>query len=526
MALGRDTKRGQSPVSPVEFAEWIVRELQGAGHQALFAGGCVRDQLLGQTPKDYDVATSATPDQVRAIFGPRRTIPVGAAFGVITVIGNKTTGNVEVATFRSDGKYSDGRHPDQVTFSDPEHDAQRRDFTINGLFYDPVCGEVRDYVGGQADLQLRIVRAIRNPRERFEEDHLRMLRAIRFATVLNFQLDGDTRAAIQGLAEAIRTVSGERIAAEMRRLLESPHRGRGLELLRDSGLMAVLLPPLPSGPAASTRSGRSEPSPQPPALPEDPQSQPEPVRLEPESLEPVNPEPESLEPVNPEPVSLEPVSLEPKSPEPVIPEQPWRWTEDFRDACQQLSQLPPRREGLEISLAVLTLTELLRRATADTARHSHFESLASSAVSSLLRDFAARMRSVVQAWRLSNESKTIFKTLQHSLPVLARARDLPWSRLQPVLLLPRIEVALDTAEVLAASGWMDQASIVRARDCLRWPRERLNPAPLLTGDQLRQVGFSAGPELGRVLAELRQMQLDGALTDGPSAVAWALGQRR
>lgn len=477
-------------MSPAEFAEWIVRELQGAGHQALFAGGCVRDQLLGQTPKDYDVATSATPDQVRAIFGPRRTIPVGAAFGVITVIGDKTTGNVEVATFRSDGKYTDGRHPDQVTFSDPEHDAQRRDFTINGLFYDPVLGQVRDYVGGQADLQLRIVRAIRNPRERFEEDHLRMLRAIRFATVLNFQLDSDTRAAIQGLAAAIRTVSGERIAAEMRRLLESPHRGRGLELLRESGLMAVLLPPLPSGPAERTRSLTVEPTLHQAELSEPQQFKPDPERRESEDLE-----------------------------------QQSRWAEDFRDVCQRLSNLPPRREGLEISLAVLTLTELLRRATVDTKRHSHFTALADNAVSSLLRDFAARMQSVVHAWRLSNESKTIFKTLQHSLPVLARAHDLPWSRLQPVLLLPRIDVALDTAEVLAASGWMDQASIVRARDCLNWPMERLNPAPLLTGDQLRQAGFCAGPELGRLLAKLRQMQLDGELTDSESAIAWALDQR-
>lgn len=487
MALGRDDKRGRQPVSPVEFADWIVRELQGAGHQALFAGGCVRDQLLGQAPKDYDVATSATPDQVREIFGPRRTIPVGAAFGVITVIGNKTMGNVEVATFRSDGKYSDGRHPDQVTFSDPEHDAQRRDFTINGLFYDPVRGEVRDYVGGQADLQLRIVRAIRNPHERFQEDHLRMLRAIRFATVLDFQLDGDTRAAIQVLAEEIRSVSGERIAAELRRLLECPQRGRGLELLQESGLLAVLFPPLPGGPASSTRSLASEPPPQPPQQAE---------------------------------------QTEQTEQEQVRTERQRRRAEDFRQACQRLSELPPRREGLEISLAVLTLTELMRRATVGTPRHSHVGWLEASEVSSVFRAYAARMQAVVQAWRLSNESKTIFKTIQHSLPVLARAGALPWSRLQPVLLMPRIEVALDTAEVLAASGWVDPTPIARCRDCLRWPVERLNPAPLLTGDQLRQAGFCAGPELGRVLAELRQKQLDGELTDSGSARAWVLDHRR
>jgi len=477
VAFGGDSKPRRQPVSPVEFAEWIVRELQDAGHQALFAGGCVRDQLLGQTPKDYDVATSATPDQVRAIFGPRRTIPVGVAFGVITVIGSKTSGNVEVATFRSDGNYSDGRHPDQVTFSDPEHDAERRDFTINGLFYDPVLGQVRDYVGGQADLQQRIVRAIRDPRERFQEDHLRMLRAIRFATVLNFELDGETLVALQRLAPEIRTVSGERIAAEMRRMLASSHRGRGLKLLQESRLMAVLFPPLPNGPAWNTPGGPCAP----------PEQRPE------------------------------------QSPE--SPTQPGYWAEDFGQICQRLSELSPRREGLEICLAVLTLAELLRRVTPSTAGHPPFEWRETPPVAAVLQAYAARMQAVVHAWRLSNESKTIFKTIQRSLPALALARDLPWSRLQPVLLLPRIDVALDTAQILAASGWLDPASISRSRDCLSWPVERLNPAPLLTGDQLREAGLSAGPELGRILAELRQKQLDGELTDSDSARIWALDMR-
>jgi tRNA nucleotidyltransferase/poly(A) polymerase len=237
-----ESDRESQPPSPESFATWIVSRLQESGHQALFAGGCVRDRLLGQVPKDYDVATSATPDQVRAVFGQRRTLPVGAAFGVITVIGTKTTGNVEVATFRRDGSYSDGRHPDQVTFSDARHDAQRRDFTINGLFYDPLARCVLDYVAGEVDLHQGLIRAIGCPRERFGEDHLRMLRALRFATVLDFAMDQATLAAIQDLAPQIGTVSGERIAVEIHKIAASPHRGRGWLLLHDSGLMGQLLP--------------------------------------------------------------------------------------------------------------------------------------------------------------------------------------------------------------------------------------------------------------------------------------------
>src|SRR5262245_59517690 len=131
-----------------QFAVDVARMLRESGHQSLWAGGCVRDQLLGQTPKDYDVATDATPDRIREIFGKRRTLPIGAAFGVITVLGPKGAGQLDVVTFRKDAEYSDGRHPDAVTFSDAEHDAQRRDFTINGLFFDPLEQRVIDYVGG------------------------------------------------------------------------------------------------------------------------------------------------------------------------------------------------------------------------------------------------------------------------------------------------------------------------------------------------------------------------------------------
>lgn len=230
-------------MSPREFAIDVVRQLQRAGHSALWAGGCVRDQLMGRNPKDYDVATSAKPDQVRELFGRRRTLPIGASFGVITVLGPKSAGAIEVATFRCDGDYSDGRHPDSVRFTDAREDALRRDFTINGIFFDPLAQQVIDYVDGQTDLQRGIIRAIGNPRDRFEEDKLRMLRAIRFATTFDFQIENDTEKALRLLAGQIRLISAERIGAELIRLLCHVNRAKGCQLLADSGLIEFLLPP-------------------------------------------------------------------------------------------------------------------------------------------------------------------------------------------------------------------------------------------------------------------------------------------
>lgn len=229
------------PSQARDFARGVVLRLRGAGHEALWAGGCVRDELLRRTPADYDVATSALPDQVRSLFGRSRTLAVGAAFGVITVVGPKGSGQVEVTTFRTDAEYTDGRHPAGVRFSTAEEDAQRRDFTINGLFLDPVSGTVHDHVGGRADLEAGVVRAIGTPALRFGEDHLRMLRAVRFAAGFGFVLEAATRAAIERFAPMVATVSPERIAAELRTMLSRPGRSRALALLRDTGLARVVL---------------------------------------------------------------------------------------------------------------------------------------------------------------------------------------------------------------------------------------------------------------------------------------------
>lgn len=216
----------------------IVHRLQEAGFEAMYAGGCVRDMLRGVAPHDYDIATSARPEQVQSLF--RRTVAVGAQFGVISVMING--GDFQVATFRSDGIYSDGRHPESVHFSNAEEDARRRDFTVNGLFYDPICAQLRDYVGGQADLEAKILRAIGDPEARFAEDRLRMLRAVRFATVLGFEIEPNTWKAVQKHATSIVEVSAERIRDELLKTFHSPLRVRGLDLLDQSGLLNQILP--------------------------------------------------------------------------------------------------------------------------------------------------------------------------------------------------------------------------------------------------------------------------------------------
>ncbi len=240
-----------------QFAVEVVRRLREAGFAALWAGGCVRDQLLGLEPKDYDVATGATPEQIRTIFGRRRTLAIGQAFGVITVLGPSGAGQMDVATFRRDQGYSDGRHPDQVTFCSAQEDSQRRDFTINGMFFDPLENRVVDYVGGQEDLQRGLVRAIGDPAARFAEDKLRMLRAVRFAATLRFVIDPGTLAAVRSHATEIVLVSAERIGAELRRMLVNENRARALELLVASGLLPVVFPELHDTVPASAAVGES-----------------------------------------------------------------------------------------------------------------------------------------------------------------------------------------------------------------------------------------------------------------------------
>jgi len=225
--------------SPMEkTAREIAAHLRESGHIAYFAGGCVRDIVRGQTPKDFDIATDAKPENVQKLFP--RTYAVGAHFGVILVLENGF--QFEVATFRSDEAYIDGRHPSAVHFSSPEEDAKRRDFTINGMFYDPVAEEVIDFVGGRADIAAKLVRAIGDAAQRFAEDRLRMLRAVRFATVLGYKIDSQTWDALVANAASVNKISAERIREELARIFLSPNRMRGWDLLDSSGLMRAILP--------------------------------------------------------------------------------------------------------------------------------------------------------------------------------------------------------------------------------------------------------------------------------------------
>ena len=234
----------------------IVRRLREAGHVAYFAGGCVRDRMRGVEPHDYDIATSATPEQVQGLFA--KTVPVGAQFGVVLVLENDH--QFEVATFRSDEAYVDGRRPTSVRYSSPEEDAQRRDFTINGLFFDPTATETQsgarpggqigepslpgiiDYVGGCADIERKLVRTIGEPRQRFDEDKLRMLRCVRFAANLGYEIEEKTFATVKEMAAQIHVVSAERMRDELIKIFTRPNAGRGLQLLDESGLLQQILP--------------------------------------------------------------------------------------------------------------------------------------------------------------------------------------------------------------------------------------------------------------------------------------------
>ncbi len=222
-----------------EAAVKIAKRVREAGFQAFFVGGCVRDLVMGREPSDYDVATNAPPPEVLRLFPDGLT--VGMQFGVVVV--PRPEGNVEIATFRSDGRYLDGRHPTEVVYAErPEEDVRRRDFTINGLLYDPIQEKVLDYVGGQADLRARRVRTIGDPRLRFSEDRLRMLRAVRFAARFEFVLEAQTAAAIRELSSGISDVSPERVRGEIVRILTEGQAQRGFELLDETGLLKEVLP--------------------------------------------------------------------------------------------------------------------------------------------------------------------------------------------------------------------------------------------------------------------------------------------
>jgi tRNA nucleotidyltransferase/poly(A) polymerase len=406
-------------MTPREFAIQVVQKLQAANYQALWAGGCVRDQLLKRTPKDYDVATNARPEQIRQLFGHKRTMPIGAAFGVITVLGPRPAGQIEVATFRRDGNYSDGRRPDAVEFTNAREDALRRDFTINGIFYDPVADQVIDYVDGQGDLRRKRIRAIGDPHRRISEDKLRMLRGVRFAATFEFELDPFTLAAITEHATELSLVSPERIGAELVRMLTDPNRAAAAALLMESELLAEVLPddwPPPSQ----------------------------------------------------------------------FPADIWN---------QRLDELRRLKSKEFTSAAFVWL-------------RSYFELAETGVVASQLQS----------CWRLTNQQRAQLDWIAQHWLALLDAQSKPWSEIQPLLVNENIRPALDVATTLAGSS----AKVEFCRQCLTWPVEKLDPAPLLNGKDLIEMGFQAGPQFKSLLQTLRDRQLDGDIDSRAAAKAFVL----
>jgi tRNA nucleotidyltransferase/poly(A) polymerase len=415
------------PAAARQFAVVVVERLRKAGYESLWAGGCVRDQLLNKTPKDYDVATSATPAQVRDLFGQRRTHAVGASFGVITVLGPKPAGQIEVATFRRDAGYSDGRHPDSVTFSSAEEDAQRRDFTINGLFFDPLAGQTIDYVGGVEDLQRRVIRAIGDPYQRFAEDKLRMLRAVRFAATFDFALDEPTLVAITKQAHELVIVSAERVAAEMARMLVHENRAKAVELLLDSSLIDVILP--------------------------------EGKVLDPESDE------------------------------------------------------PPNVQRGDVGRRTLAVLSALVQPAFGTA------------LAALLRELPAHnaplAKVIGERWRLAREDSDLAGWLLAHEKLALAAHTSPWPRVQRMLICPQ---AVELVKYLRAVESVTLGVTPAAEFCaskLALPSDVLNPPPLITGDDLKQLGIKPGPQFKVILDAVRDGQLEERIKTRDEAVDFA-----
>ncbi|HET6883475.1 MAG TPA: CCA tRNA nucleotidyltransferase [Pirellulales bacterium] len=432
----------RDPVQQREFALSIVRRLRQAGHDAYWAGGCVRDALLGRQPKDYDVATDARPPQIRELFGRHTTLDIGAAFGVVAVVGPRPAGIVEVTTFRQEAGYLDGRHPDPegIRFTSAEKDAQRRDFTINGLFYDPLEADesrrVIDFVGGVGDLRRKVVRAIGNPRDRFDEDKLRMLRGVRFAATFDFDLDEATSTAIAELAPTVTVVSAERIAQEMRALLVLPGRARGMELLRQSGLLAVILPEL--------------------------------VSLAETPVERDRPESENL----------------------------WQRT------LAVLDRLPS--PGVPLALAALLHASVWHE---------------SGSVGDGPRAAAEIVKQVAERWRLSNKETDGAAWLVERHRALVSAESMPWPRLQRLLISPDIDDLLKLHAAIADASRHESTHVDFCRRCLQLPPEELNPAPVLTGDDLVRHGVPRGKHYKTLLEAVRDAQLEKRVKNLDEALA-------
>ncbi len=425
-------------------ALFVVRLLQKQGFQAVFAGGCVRDELLGVVPKDYDVATDATPDQLLTLFPRAHT--VGAHFGVVLVQVERHP--VEIATFRADGAYVDGRKPETVSFVSIEEDARRRDFTVNGLFYDPVGETLFDYVGGRRDLEARTLRAIGKAEERFAEDHLRLLRAVRFAVALNFDLEAETWRAVCEHAQSIKRISPERIRDELDRIWIHPNRLRGFDLLVDSGLMRAVLPEI---------------------------------------------------------LDLQGCEQPPQ----------WHPEGDVFVHTRLMLELLPDDASLPLVLAVL-FHDIAKPATYsydeenERIRFNGHDQLGAQMAEKILRRLCYS-NEVIEIVAEAVAHHMMFKDVQ-AMRVAKLKRFMARPAFHDELELHRVDCA-------SSHGMLDNHRFLLEKE-EEFAKEPLIPEPLVNGHDLMALGWSPGPDLGRLLRAIQNRQLEGVLRTKDEALEW------
>lgn len=426
----------------------IVRRLQVASFEAFWVGGCVRDVLLGREPSDYDIATNARPEQTEKLFP--KIIPVGKQFGVLLVVEGGR--QFQIATFRAEADYKDGRRPETIRFADAREDAIRRDFTVNGLFFDPIANQLHDWVGGEKDLRAKIIRTIGSPDERFAEDHLRLLRAIRFAAQLNFEVEAQTFAAVQKHAEKIRVVSAERIRDELLKLFAPPHAARGLTLLHESGLMPHVLPEL-----VPTLTCDQSPD------------------------------------YHPEGTVFNHIRLMLENLPRPLPDESLPWTAILHDIAKPRTMsrgddglihfYTHEKVGAEMAEEILQRLKFPRKQTDE----------------------------ITTAVRHHMQFKDAPKMRKSTLRRMLMRETFP------------LELELHRLDCLGSHRRLDIYDFLCQQRAHLNDQPHLHP-PLLTGEDLIALGMKPGPELGAVLAEIREKQLADELTTADEARAWAKSQ--
>jgi len=455
------------------LATAIVRRLQSAGFSAFWVGGCVRDFLLGRTPGDYDIATSALPEQIEKLFP--HTVAVGRRFGVMVVIEGEE--QFQLATFRAEADYRDGRRPATVVFADARADAERRDFTVNGLFFDPIAEQLHDWVGGEADLRAKVIRTIGSPEERFAEDHLRLLRAVRFAAQLDFEIEPATFAALQSNAAEIKLISAERIRDELIKLF-SPHLISGAVDVRRRTATLDLYPPPNVGGDMEIVASRG-------------------LRLLHGSG--------LLEHVLPEIAGTVTCDQSPDfHPEGTV----------FNHLCLMLKRLPPDAHPL-LPWAVL-LHDVAKPVTAtrDPAtgsihfyEHEKIGATMAEAILERLRFPRKQIEEVATAVRHHMQFKDAPQMRKATLRRMLLRDTFP------------LELALHRLDCLGSHGMLDIYDFLVAQSAELAKQPEIRP-PLLTGLDLIKLGLKPGPAMGELLAEMREKQLQDELKTPDEARDW------